>query len=99
MHLRRSCGKWLQVVAVVGLLGVSTGCDPTLKASIENGIISVSTSFFGAFLQAMLALATESATTGTTTGTTNGTTNGTTPATTTGGTVMLLSGVAEPVFA
>jgi hypothetical protein len=67
MHLRRGYGKWLQIVAVVGLLSLTTGCDPTLRTSVENGIISVSTSFFGSLLQAFLALATQQAT-GTTTG-------------------------------
>ena len=35
------------------------GCDPQLRATIENGIISASTSFFASLLQALIELAAE----------------------------------------
>lgn len=38
------------------------GCDAQTKATIEDGIISSSSSLLGAFLQAAIALATEQAT-------------------------------------
>ncbi len=66
MYQRRNSRKWLPVLAVVGLLTLSTGCDPTLRASVEDGVISVSTAFFGSLLQALVTLGTEQAT-GTTT--------------------------------
>ena len=90
MHRTRGYRKWLQIVTVVALLSTTAGCDPTLQATVEDGIISVSTAFFGALLQAALGLATESATTDTTTGTNTGTN--------TNGTVLLIRDVPEPVF-
>jgi hypothetical protein len=85
MHQRRGYGRWLSTALIIGLLGLTTGCDPTLRTSVENGIINVSTSFLGALLQALLALATEAQTSNTT-------------GTTTGTTALLLDGVAQPVF-
>jgi hypothetical protein len=45
------------------LLLVQCGCDPTIRATTENGIISLSQSFFGAFLQALVQLGAEAKTT------------------------------------
>jgi hypothetical protein len=35
------------------------GCDPELRATVENGIINLSTSLLTAFLQAFIQLASE----------------------------------------
>ena len=36
-----------------------SGCDPQLRASVESGIITLSTSFLGSLLQAFIQLAQE----------------------------------------
>lgn len=36
-----------------------SGCDPQLRATVENGIISVSTSLLGSLLQALIQLGQE----------------------------------------
>jgi len=38
----------------IGSTFILGGCDPTIQATVENGIISASTSFLGAFLQALV---------------------------------------------
>ncbi len=52
---RRVC--WL--AAAVGTTFFLSGCDPTLRATVENGIINVSTGLFGAFLRALIELGQE----------------------------------------
>jgi hypothetical protein len=56
---------WWLVAAIGGLMLCLAGCDPTLQATIENGIISLSTGLFGAFLRALVELAGETGTAGT----------------------------------
>ncbi|MEW6249849.1 MAG: hypothetical protein AB1716_04325 [Planctomycetota bacterium] len=34
----------------------SSGCDPTLRATVENGVITASQSLFASFLQAVIQL-------------------------------------------
>ena len=69
LNMRERLGRrqWWLVAAVVASLAFTTGCDPTLKATVEDGIISLSTSFFSAFLQALLQLGEEAQTADTTT--------------------------------
>jgi hypothetical protein len=88
MRAKCSRGGWWLVVAVAGSLAFTAGCDPTLKTTVEDGVISVSTSFLGAYLRALLALGQEAQTATTTT-----------TGTTTGGTAMLLPDAAQDVFA
>jgi hypothetical protein len=57
------------ILAVCGLALLVSGCDPTLQATVENGIISTSQSVFGSVLNAVIQLAQEQYTaTHTTTG-------------------------------
>lgn len=49
--------------AAGGMLFLFEGCDPTTRASIENGIITASSSLLGAFLRAAIDLGTEAAST------------------------------------
>ena len=42
-----------------GTTFLMSGCDPQLRATVENGIISMSTSLLGALLQAVIAVAQE----------------------------------------
>jgi len=62
----RHAGRWWPVLAAAVLLVALTGCDPTLQATVEDGVISLSTSFFGALLRAAFELAGETNTTNTT---------------------------------
>jgi len=92
MRERLGRRQWWLVTVIVGSLAFTTGCDPTLKATVEDGIISLSTSFFSAFLQALLQLGTEAQQTTTPTTTDTTTPTGTTAA-------FLLERGAEGVFA
>jgi hypothetical protein len=38
---------------------MGAGCDPTVRATVEDGVIDVSQSFYGAFLRAFLNVAIE----------------------------------------
>lgn len=52
--------KWrLYAAAAGGSLLFLESCDPTLRATTEDGIINVSTSLFGAFLRAIIELGQE----------------------------------------
>ncbi len=70
MHkgLRRIAGLVL-VVALSATAMLSTGCDPTTQATVENGVITASQSLFASFLQAVIANAASNTTTNTTTST------------------------------
>ncbi len=59
--MRDKAGRagWWLTAALIGLLAVAAGCDPTLRATVEDGVISVSTSYFGALLRALIALGQE----------------------------------------
>ncbi|MEW6198362.1 MAG: hypothetical protein AB1601_06830 [Planctomycetota bacterium] len=50
---------WRWVVAAGGVTLFLGGCDPTLRTTVENGIINVSTSVFGAILRALIELGQE----------------------------------------
>jgi hypothetical protein len=50
---------WAAVVVLVGTLAFSAGCDPTLQATIENGLITSSASFMSTLLQAGVQVATQ----------------------------------------
>lgn len=54
----RARGGWL-IAAVCGLALLGSGCDATLKATLEDGIITTSQSLFSSFLTAMIELAQE----------------------------------------
>lgn len=44
-------------VLALGSALILNGCDPTLRTTTENGIISASTAALGSFLQALVAVA------------------------------------------
>ncbi|MCG3125953.1 MAG: hypothetical protein CHACPFDD_00781 [Phycisphaerae bacterium] len=55
-------GKLVQLVlAVLGSGFIFGSCDPTLRATTEQGIIDVSTGLIGAYLQAFIQVALEAA--------------------------------------
>lgn len=60
-RLGRTGERVLVLMVCVGLLALA-GCDPTLKATIEDGVITASQSLFGAFIQAVIQVAQETAT-------------------------------------
>ncbi len=62
----------LVIITALGATALlSTGCDPTVQATVENGIITSSQSLFASFLQAIISVASQQATQNTTnTGTT-----------------------------
>ena len=47
------------MLAAAGATFFLSGCDPQLRATVETGIISASTSLLGSLLQAFLQLAQE----------------------------------------
>ncbi len=49
--------RWRLASVLAGIVLFLGGCDPTTQATVENGIITASTSLLGAFLQAAIALA------------------------------------------
>ncbi len=59
-----STEAWL-LATLGGLLALVSGCDPTIKATVEDGVITVSQSLFGAFITALIQLAGEANTTAT----------------------------------
>ncbi len=62
MHAHaRHWTRW-GLLAVVLLAVFITGCDPTIRATVENGVISSSTALFGSFLRAAIELWQESVT-------------------------------------
>ncbi len=69
-------GIWSAAAALAASALFSTGCDPTIQATVQNGIITTSQSLLTATLQAITALIHErnSQTSGTTTTGTNTTT-------------------------
>jgi hypothetical protein len=62
---------WL-LAAVCGLAFLVNGCDATLKATIENGVITTSQSLFGSVLNALIQLGQEQYNATHTTNTTSG---------------------------
>ncbi len=50
-------------VMLSGGLFFLNGCDPTIRSTVENGIITLSNSFLASLLQAGLQVATEAGTT------------------------------------
>jgi len=55
--------RWWRWVAVVsGSTLILEGCNPTLQSTVEDGIITLSTSLFGSFLRALTELASEETT-------------------------------------
>lgn len=54
---RRSSGR-LAAFASGSVLFLGS-CDPTIRATVENGLITTSTSLFGAILRAVFELASE----------------------------------------
>lgn len=51
--------NWRFAVLASGSLFFMGSCDPTVRTTVENGLITTSTSLFGAILRAMLELAAE----------------------------------------
>jgi hypothetical protein len=60
-RLGRTGERLLVLIVSVGLLTMA-GCDPTLKATVESGVITASQSLFGAFIQAVIQVAQETET-------------------------------------
>jgi len=62
MHVwrRRAGWRWL-AAAASGTLLFLQGCDPTLRGTVEDGIINVSTSLLTAFMRAALEVGQEAA--------------------------------------
>jgi len=56
---RRSLWWWRLSILAAGSALFLGGCDPTLRATVEDGIISSSTAFLGSLLQAILQLVQE----------------------------------------
>lgn len=56
---------WRWAVAATGVTFFLGGCDPTLRATVETGIINVSTSLFGSILRALIELGQEAQSGGT----------------------------------
>lgn len=50
---------WSTRTALMSPLLILGGCDPTIRATVENGIITMSSSFMTALVQAILQLAQE----------------------------------------
>ncbi len=73
----RRIGGLCLALALSGAALFSTGCDPTLQAAVENGIITSSQSLLASILQAAIAVAGEKTTGTTGTGTTGTGTTGT----------------------
>lgn len=51
--------QWRLAAALAAGLAFLSGCDPTLQATIEDGIITASSSFVGALIRALIELASE----------------------------------------
>jgi len=47
------------VVLAAGATFILSGCDPQFQSTVENGIITVSQSFLGSILQALIAVGQE----------------------------------------
>jgi hypothetical protein len=62
MNKRLWHARWIRAILVLGggafILG---GCDPTIQATVENGIITTTNSLLASLLQAALQVATEPA--------------------------------------
>ena len=53
-------GHLIRLAAIMsGGLFLLSGCDPTLRATVENGIITTSNSFLASLFQAALQVASE----------------------------------------
>ena len=51
--------RWTLLAAAGGSVLFLSGCDPTLKGTVEDGIITTSQSVFAAFLRALIELGDE----------------------------------------
>ena len=62
--MTRSKFRFYNRLALVAFAGsaILTGCDPTLRATTENGIINLSTSFMTSLLQAVIQVFQETST-------------------------------------
>ena len=57
-------GHLIRLTAMLsGGLFFLNGCDPTLRATVENGIVTTSNSFIASLLQAVLQVGAEAGTT------------------------------------
>lgn len=64
MHTRDGRFRWRQRFMWLALSGtlLLTGCDDTLRTTVENGIITSSTSFLSSLFQALLQVAQDTGT-------------------------------------
>ena len=51
----------LMIALTMGTSLILGGCDPTIQATVENGIINTTTSFLTSFFQAVLQVYTQDA--------------------------------------
>lgn len=60
MNNRLWQARWVRaIVALSGGAFILGGCDPTIQATVENGIITTTNSLLASLLQAVLQVATE----------------------------------------
>jgi hypothetical protein len=55
--------RWWTFLTLAGGMFFLNGCDPTLQSTIEDGIITTSSSFIGSLFRALIELASETTTT------------------------------------
>lgn len=66
MRVLKRFGRSIQMRVLAGAAGSALllgGCDPTIQATVENGIITATNSLIASFFQAVLQLSQESNTT------------------------------------
>ena len=62
MRVTREKVRWLRLATLgMGTTLFLNGCDPSIKATIEDGIITLANSFLTALLQAFVQLGAEAA--------------------------------------
>ena len=62
MRVTRQKIRWLRLATLVtGTTFFLNGCDPSIKATVEDGIITLANSFLTALLQAFVQLGAEAA--------------------------------------
>ncbi len=62
MRKARARGWWIKLAMLTtGTTRFLDGCDPSVKATIENGVITTTNSFITALFQALIQLGTEAA--------------------------------------
>ncbi len=63
MKQGRYAKLWVWLAGLTGSALILEGCDPQIRATVEDGIITTSTALFSSFLQAILQVSQEDTTT------------------------------------